>query len=366
MKTSHAISASTLLAVTVALLGTAGCGSDNDGGSRKSKAGSSTSSSSEGNSPKGDGSRTGKNTKTRGPVTVSQANALVDRYEKLNNKANKSRSADLNATFESGALRRQSLAQFRQYPALTKKEQRDYGKPFTYADRKFHIPADREWFMADVLGKGSGFGKKDRRVLVFDRGSADGRWKMVAAVNITTFPKVSENADGTAQAAAPTRKNGVLAPADLTDAVNDLMETGGTAKARTTLADTPVAKTTRSWYTDRNKKLSGAAVAYKGMKTPYDEVYALRTGNGVVAVFNGAVRSVERSTTNYIRPSKATSVYTGPEQSTFFQLDYLYQGIATIPDTGKAELLGRDSEMTGAARTPTGGEYTQSPPRSGS
>lgn len=361
MKTSHAISTATLLAVTVAFLGTAGCGSDKDGGSRKSKAGSST-----GSSPKGDGSRTAKNTKTRGPVTVAQANSLVDRYEKINNKANKSRSADLNATIESGALRQQSLAQFRQYPAMEKKEQRNYGKPFTYADRKFHIPADRDWFMADVLGKGSGFGKKDRRVLVFDRGSANGKWKMVAAVNITTFPKVSENADGTAQAAAPTRKNGVLAPAGLTDSVNDLMETGGRTKASSTLADTPAAKTTRSWYTDRNKKLSGAAVAYKGAKTPYDDVYALKTGDGVVAVFNGAVRSVERSTTNYIRPSEATSVYTGPEQSTFFQLDYLYQGVATIPDSGKAQLFGRDSEMTGAARTPSGGKYTQSPPRSGS
>ncbi|WP_326689445.1 MULTISPECIES: hypothetical protein [unclassified Streptomyces] len=354
MKTSHAISASTALAVTLALLGTAGCGSDKDDGSRKSKRGSTSND---------DGSHTGKNTKTRGPVSVAQANALVDRYQKTNNKANKTRSADLNATIESGALRQQSLAQFRQHPALEKKEQRTYGRPFTYTDRNFHIPADRDWFMADVAGKGPGFGKKDRRVLVFDRGSAGGKWKMVAAVNIATFPKVSKNSDGTVQAAAPTRKTGALAPAGLAASVNDLMETGGNDEARSTLANTSAAKTTRSWYTDRNKNLSGARVVYKSAKTPYKDIYALKTDKGVVTVFNGAVRRLERSTTNYIRPSKITAVYTGPEQQTFFQMDYLYQGIATIPDNGKAQLLGRDSEMTNAASRPSGGKFTESPPR---
>jgi hypothetical protein len=360
MKTSHAISTTTAIAVTVALLGTAGCGSDKDSGGRKSKGGGTS------NADGSHADKAGKNAKTRGPVTLAQANALVDHYEKTNNKANKTRDVDLNATIESGALRQQSLAQYRQFPALDKKEQKTYGKPFAYADRNFHIPADRNWFMADVTGKGPGFSKKDRRVLVFDRGSAKGKWKMVSAVNISAFPKLSKNSDGTVQAAAPSRKNGAVAPTGLAASVNDLMETGGTNEARGTLADTPVTKVTREWYTDRKKNLSGANVAYKAAKVPYKDIYALKTDKGVVAVFNGAVRRVENSTTNYIRPSKTTAVYTGPQQQTFFQLDYLYQGIATIPDNGKAQLLGRDSEMTNASPRPSGGKYTESPPRSGS
>jgi hypothetical protein len=54
------------------------------------------------------------------------------------------------------------------------------------------------------------------------------------------------------------------------------------------------------------------------------------------------------STTHYIKPSGYAAVYTGGRQRAHFTLHYLYQGLAHIPTTGKASLIGHDSVLIDA------------------
>ncbi|MGP4027409.1 hypothetical protein [Actinomadura sp. 3N407] len=284
----------------------------------------------------------------RPAITVQQAGAVVDRYEKVNNQANKTRDSRLLSTVEGGALLASSQAGYEQFSALPAKKRKSYGSPFFYIDRHFYIPVGTTWFAVEATVKGEASEKNFRRFLVFDRGAENGAWKNVAGVSAEgKIPKVTLDDDGYATAVSPDRKVGVLAPNDLAGSVNDLVVTGGTGKSKQTLVSTPTAQRARAVHRNRNKNLS-ARVVFTPVRPEHSTVYALKTELGVLAVFNGAYDKEMTSTTHYIKPSKDTAIYMGRKQRTHFNLHYLYQGLAHLPATGKASLIGRNADFIGA------------------
>lgn len=321
-----AAGAAAVLAGALALTGLAGCGAGAEGRS----------------APKA--SESGP----RAAVTVQQAEALVNHYEKVNNQSNKTLDSKLLSKVEGDTLLVRSRAQQEQVPAGSAKYQKTYDEPFFYTDRRFYIPMNATWFAVEATPEGEGFKRNARNLIIFDRG-ADGAWKNVASVPVdrNEFPKVSLDGNGYATAAAADHKTGALAPNDLDDAVNDLVVTGGKGKSKQALASTSAAQTVRKIYTDRNENLS-ARVEFTAIHPEHTTVYALKTEQGVLAIFNGAYDRQEFSTTHYLKPSKKTAIYTGSEQRKHFTLHFLYQGLAHIPATGKASLIGWAPQLIGA------------------
>jgi hypothetical protein len=131
---------SVALAVT-AVLGTAACEGGNEGRTGRGTSGR------QGTEGRG-APHAGGQARARGVVTVAQADRLLDRYEQLANKANRTRDHALLAQAEAGNALERSRAGYEQHKALSRREQAESVRPFSYRHRAFHIPSGTNWFLA--------------------------------------------------------------------------------------------------------------------------------------------------------------------------------------------------------------------------
>lgn len=117
----------------------------------------------------------------RGVVTRAEADKILDHYQEVNNKANKSRDAALLATVEAGQLYARSKADYEQFGTLSAKDKKQAGEPFTFTQRTFYIPAAGNWFAAEASTTG-----KNHTVMVFEK-SADtaDTWKKVISSSLS-------------------------------------------------------------------------------------------------------------------------------------------------------------------------------------
>ncbi|TRO57055.1 hypothetical protein [Streptomyces sp. IB201691-2A2] len=222
----------------------------------------------------------------KGVVTVDAARTTVDAYEKANNEANRtrgSRGARLLGTVEGGQVHEQSLADYEQFKTWSKKDQEEYGTEFVFTSRKYYIPDGQSWFAVRAKSSGS----TSEALLVFDK--VGGRLKMVASVYAnekTAIPEIAVR-NGFATAVDPAKRVGPLAPNQLGDAFEDLVETGGKKQGRQ-LASTTATKEFAQRYVNRTKGKQAAfsKINYFDGKPVHPRVYALRLADGgVLAVF---------------------------------------------------------------------------------
>ncbi|MBO8188738.1 hypothetical protein [Streptomyces spirodelae] len=292
-----------------------------------------------------------------GVVSRAQAAKLIDRYEKVNNRANKNSDPKLLSTVEGGAVFQQSKATFKMQKNWTAKRRAEYREPFTYVDRKYYIPrkGTADWFAMVAYSQGPD-GKKGKfpGILVMEKQKGGG-WKMVTATYSETkkLPRLAKDKDGFAVPVTNTaKKAGALAPDSLSDSLLDLYTEqvtpeGGFRPSKTTKWISKIPKT-------QNKLLNphGAAEFSRGEST-HESVYALRTRNGgSLAVFSTEVREHDRGTqlTATIHPSDKMKVYVGETSGApAFFVDWLHISSAYIRPQGRPHLLGSEYEMTGAA-----------------
>ncbi|MFE0764947.1 hypothetical protein [Streptomyces smyrnaeus] len=319
----------------------AGCG----GGSEKDSAG-------------GSGSADDKKEQPAAVGVVSRAKAeqLVDHYEKVNNRANKNSDPKLLSTVEGGAVFEQSKAVYKMQKNWSAKERADYREPFHYVDRKFHIPrkGSADWFAMVAYSKSPGEKKgKYPGVLIMEK-QKSGDWKMVSSSYSESkrLPKLAKDKDGFVEPVSDTaKKSGAMAPDSLSDSLLNLYTKKGAANNgfRTSKSTDSIGKIPGS----QNKLLRpyGEAVYSRGEAT-HEKIHALRTEDGgSFAVFSTQVREHDRGTqvTATIHPSDSMKVYVGNTSAPSFFVDWLHISSAHIPAKGKAELLGTEYEMTGAA-----------------
>ncbi|MCX4573392.1 hypothetical protein OHB41_09395 [Streptomyces sp. NBC_01571] len=117
----------------------------------------------------------------KGVVDHKTAGSILDHYQEINNKANKTRDASLLSTVEAGQLYARSKADYEQFDTLSAKEKKDYGTPFYFTRRSFYIPPTGNWFAAEASTNGT-----NHTFMIFEK-SADtgGTWKKV----ISLFPQ---------------------------------------------------------------------------------------------------------------------------------------------------------------------------------
>jgi len=227
-------------------------------------------------------------TAPQGVLTAKAAAAVVDNYEKVNNKANAALGKDLLGTVEAGQLYAMDKATYTLVPTFSEKDQKAYRSPFTYQDRQYVIPAKgaATWFAVQAKSSDAGHNSS---VMVFDK--VDGAYKLVLTVwaeDGEAIPKLAVDKNGLAEAVDPDAKVGKFAPSDVGAAYEDLLETGG-AKAGKNLASTAPVKEAEKTYQDSSTNGTADGIATKKFfaKPPADpSVYALRTADGgVLALF---------------------------------------------------------------------------------
>ncbi|WP_190085384.1 hypothetical protein [Streptomyces longisporoflavus] len=276
-----------------------------------------------------------------GVVSRAGAHRIVDRYEKVNNAANKTRNARLLATVEGGNLLERSSAAYEQFETLSAKEQKAYVKPFFYQERRFLIPArgEADWFM--FIGRSNNSTGAGRSVHVFDK-SRDG-WRMTVSVPAgTDFPKIATGADGLATPVAATARTGPHTPADIPDAYEDLWSTGGRKEGRI-LADNKVAREAREGYRDRNDGWDPrqAGRFFLRSEPEHRDTYALKTAEGgALAVVPLAHQQVSRVLSGglEITPDAEGKIY-DPRPRPVVIDDFHGQALAHLPATGKPRVL---------------------------
>ncbi|MGW2291887.1 hypothetical protein [Streptomyces phaeochromogenes] len=279
----------------------------------------------------------------KGVATVEGARATVDAYEKANNEANRtrgSRGARLLGTVEGGQVHEQSLAGYQQFKTWPKKDQEQYGAEFVFTSRRYYIPDGQSWFAVRAKSSGSA----SEALLVFDK--VGGRLKMVASVYADEKAATPEIAvtNGLATAVDPGKRSGTLAPNQLSDAFEDLVETGGKKQGRQ-LATTTATREFAQRYANRTKgkQAAFAKINYFDGKPAHPTVYALRLADGGVLTIFPTACTVEHLHKRFmsggtIIPGKAEAVYNSDQRSVVTD-EYQGQALAALAPSGKPEVI---------------------------
>ncbi|ATM24554.1 lipoprotein (plasmid) [Streptomyces alboflavus] len=273
----------------------------------------------------------------KGVVTRAQAEKILDHYQEVNNKANKTRSASLLATVEAGQLYARSKADYEQFSTLSAKEQKDQGTPFRFTRRSFYIPPSGDWFAAEATTDG-----KNHTFMIFEKSAATGRtWKKT----VSLFPQKAiprpTLKNGLAIPADPATTVGQMAPSGVTDAVEDLFATGGTKDGTKLSRSNENAKSILKTYKERNDELGPqASVRYFPTTPLHHKTYTLTTSTGVLAVTPLAHKQ-ETLVTNpglQITPGKSEALYNKTPRSAVIDS---FQGETAVhlPTQGAPEIL---------------------------
>lgn len=284
----------------------------------------------------------------RGAVTPEEAKRIADHYEQVNNKANATRDEKLLSTVEDGQLHAHSTSDYTLFKTWSKKDQQEYGKPFTYVDREYYIPAGQGWFAMKAKTSDSG----SQGLFVFDR--VGGAWKMVLAVYTDApIPAIATDGHGLATAVTPATRVGSLAPKDVSAAFEDLYATGGKKQGAALSPTTDPVKTALKIYKERDAGENGSMMTNTYVATPAvrDTVYALRLKSGGALVLLPTAHQQRKILkpayllSYKITPSKDEAVYNPAARVAVVDI---HQGmaLATLPPTGKATVLGGEYRMT--------------------
>lgn len=273
----------------------------------------------------------------QGVVTLSEANKILDTYQDVNNRANATRDPKLLATVEAGQLYARSKAEFEQFETLSEKEQKDYGKPFTFTDRTFYLPAGGDWFAAQATTNG-----KNHTVMVFEKSPATANaWKKVVSLFPAKALSPVETADGVAHTAPAATTSGALAPDGVTAAVEDLFATGGTKQGAALSRMSDSVKSILKTYKERGKSLGPQAKVSFFPTTPVNEkVYTLRTPDGVLAIAPLAhnEESLVLQPGLQITPGKVGSVYDKSPRPVMVDV-FQGEALVLLPEKGQPDIL---------------------------
>ncbi|MET8676107.1 hypothetical protein ABZW18_00495 [Streptomyces sp. NPDC004647] len=280
----------------------------------------------------------------RGVVGPAAANNLLDRYEKVNNKANKSQDAKLLSTVEGGNLFERSNADYEQFRNMSSKEKKEYETPFFYEDRQFFIPAGGTWFVVTARATES----KKPSLLVFDK--SGGSWKMTAALHSweKKIPAIATNSVGLAKAVPTDAKSGSLKPDDIPAAYEDLWETGG-KEAGKALSPSAPATQAKASYRDRDDKLGarGARTNFFRTQPKYTQSYSVQTKDGGVLAIVPLSHKQEVIVTRpglQLNPDPDEALYNSTPRAVITS-DFHGQALAHLPTTGKPKVSSVEYQM---------------------
>lgn len=223
-------------------------------------------------------------------ISKAEAKKVLENFTKVNNKANRTYDAELNATIEAGALGAIDQAGLRARDEVHPNGNEDFA-PLELTDPRFLIPEQAGWpksFVADTASNRSDGG---RWYLVFQRNGVDEPWKAtyLAVLPEDAVPEFAFEEDGHVvdvpvgggpggDAGAP---KPAIAPDEISEAYTDYLQDGGSG-----WADGPH---TSGWRAERdeNAEQPGRRTEWADLPAgpPRFTPFALRTEDGGTVVF---------------------------------------------------------------------------------
>ncbi|MFC8438234.1 hypothetical protein ACFUJT_08545 [Streptomyces griseoincarnatus] len=272
-----------------------------------------------------------------GTVTRAEADQILDRYQKINNKANETRDASLLATVEAGQLYARSKAGYEQFSTLSAEEKKEFATPFHFTRRAFYIPPTGNWFAATATTDGT-----NQTFMIFEKSAhTGGTWKKVFSLFPSKALPTPKTNDGLAIPAAPDTPVGALPPSRVTDAVEDLFTSGGTKDGRTLSHANGNTKRILKTYKDRSDALGPQATVNFFPITPtHSTIYTLTTSSGVLVIAPLAHKqeSLVKNSGLQIIPGKTEAVYNKTPRPLVVD-SFQGETVVHLPHQGKPEIL---------------------------
>ncbi|WP_343041754.1 hypothetical protein [Streptomyces typhae] len=296
-------------------------------------------------------------------LTRQEARAAIERYARVNNKANTGRDRALLATIEDGPLYAMSAAEYQQTDGLTRSERKPY-QPWSYDAQRAELYIPRissgqpRWFAAALA---SSKNQIPDQLAVFAQQPHQQRWALVSVADLygRNLPKVVLDAGGYATTVAANRSKSLAVGADrLRRGVLDNFATGGRgsgkkkifAASRASSQQVKVHNETVSQYGSQGSSI------FTGAPNRYRDTYALKTIDGGALVFfshtHHQTDTVARPGLR-LDPGKEDRAWLHDIPRTRIRYTFVCNNAATVPaKTGPATLLAYTCARTHASGPP--------------
>ncbi|WP_350280251.1 hypothetical protein [Kribbella sp. HUAS MG21] len=292
---------------------------------------------------------------SRPAVTLADAQAVVQRYNEVNNRANQTRDAKLAATIEGNPTLAQTEAGFvigRKLDAAGK----EVSKPFSYTDPEIGAPQFTAYPMRFVVSSGVSDAPGSRQLGVWQRESAGGPWKLTHSV----YPSKSVEPPSVDGLRTPTVADLNQLRSQPASVAKDLAAylTGG-AKSPQAKLFTPSPGLAKLLELRAKSKASDTAEPYIASVTdtfaPSGAPLTFITSSGDALVFLSLteryLQRVEPGSNAYWTSGEATAFSNMVKYTQNLYQDYLHQVALVIPakSSGTAvQILSVDPQLVGA------------------
>lgn len=295
---------------------------------------------------------TASETTTRPAVTLADGQAVIKRYNELNNKANQARDAKQSEAIEGDP----TLAQTRAGYQIDRKLDADGKKkikPFTYTDPQIGAPEFASYPMRFVVTSGVSDDPASRQLGVWQRQSAGTPWVLTNSV----YPAAAMKLPPMDGLRVPSKEDMAKLPVLPQTAGNDLAAylTGGT-KSPKAGQFVPSPGTTKMLTQRAGAKVADAKETYISTVTDTfrlsGDPVTFIASNGEALVFLSLteqyLQNVEPGSNAYWTSGSATAFSSFVKYTQSLHQDYLHQVALVIPPTGKTRILSIDAQLVGA------------------
>ncbi|MFR9674961.1 hypothetical protein [Streptomyces sp. TR06-5] len=282
----------------------------------------------------------------------AEAKKVLDNFTEVNNEANRTYDAELNATIEAGAIGAIDQSGLRAHKKVHPEGNQDF-TPLELTDARFLIPKQAGWPKSFVADTESNRGNGGRWYLVFQRNAVDEDWKVtyLAVVAEEKAPEFRFDSKGHVEdvplegtpGGKSSKPGTAIAPGAMSEAYTDYLQNGGSG-----WADGPH---TSGWRSEReaNAEKPGLRTEWADVpaEPPRFEPFALRTRDGGALVFFASQHHKKQTVAKGYSPKiddpYLKAILQGdPGQSvTYLQLSEQAVLVPSAADGGDAEFLSR-------------------------
>jgi hypothetical protein len=294
-------------------------------------------------------------TETRPAVTLADAQAVVRRYNDLNNKANQTRDPKLSESIEANPTLTQTRAGYLIGSKLDTTG-KDKDKPFTFTEPKIGAPEFASYPMRFVVDSGISNAPDSRQLGVWQRQSAAAPWLLTNSV----YPSNAVKLPSLEGLRNPTKADLAKLHSEPSTVGTDLAAylTGG-LKAPQAKLFTPSLGTTKLLELRAKSKATDTAEPYIASVTdaflPSGEPLTFITASGEALVFLSLteqyLQRVEPGSNAYWTSGEATAFSSMVKYTQTLHQDYLHQVAVVIPTKAAGtpiRILSMDGQLVGA------------------
>ncbi|MEV0282750.1 hypothetical protein AB0H36_01390 [Kribbella sp. NPDC050820] len=289
---------------------------------------------------------------TRPAVTLADAQAVVAKYNQVNNQANQARDAKLAETIEANP----TLAQTRAGYLIGRKldpSGKDRNKPFTYTEPQIGAPEFGSYPMRFVVSSGVSTDPGSRQLGVWQRQSAGTPWLLTNSVYPLKTVKLP-SMEGLRTPAQADLDQLAAQPSAVGAALASYLSTGGKSKLFTPSPGTTslLERRAKSKVADTDESyIASVADTFAASGEPL--TFITSTGEALVflSLTEQYLQRVEPGSNAYWTSGEATAFSSMVKYTQTIHQDYLYQAALVIPTKsagGPTRILSIDGQLVGA------------------